>query len=254
VKPAIDAFCTTAEKETIVLALDVLGVPDQSPREVLARWEAAGRPTLDTFAPYTTHVFKVDLIYYLGVDRGFISGDRPSNKADMAYLYYLPFCMLFTSGDKLHQRTAPLFLRPDQSFAPAAAFKAALKELDDYYDRLPAEIKALGVMAFAHYPPAELDNLVVQLWDRHMRPDWRERAQTPRQVLERRRAAKPEERGAAAFRARLEAAQPVTEADRHLLDGEPDYMVVRRQVPVRKGKWRLLPEEIEKVEDEGGSL
>jgi hypothetical protein len=43
---AIDAFCATAEKETIVLALDTLGVPDQSARDALARWEAAGRPTL----------------------------------------------------------------------------------------------------------------------------------------------------------------------------------------------------------------
>jgi hypothetical protein len=127
-KLAIDAFCASTETETIALALDVLGVPDQSTRDALARWEAASRPTLDTFAPYTTHVFKVDLIYYLGVDRGFIPGERPSNRLDMAYLYYLPFCMVFTSGDNLHRRTAPLFLRPDQSFAPAAAFKAALSD------------------------------------------------------------------------------------------------------------------------------
>jgi hypothetical protein len=54
-------------------------------------------------------------------------------------------------------------------------------------------------MAFARYPPAELDNLVVQLWDKHMRPDWRERAQTPQEVLERWREAKQEGDGAAAF-------------------------------------------------------
>jgi len=251
-KLAIDGFCASAERETIVLTLDVLGVPDQSTRDALARWDAAGRPRLDTFAPYTAHVFKVDLIYYLGVDRGFISGERPSNKADLAHLYYLPFCMLFASGDRLHRRTAPLFLRPDQTFAQAATFKAALKELDDYYDRLPDEIKAHGVMAFAHYPPAELDNLVVQLWDRHMRPDWRDSAQTPQQVLER-RAAQQEERGAAALRADVEAAQPVTEAERHLSDSGPDYVAIRRQVPVRKGKWLLLPEEMEKAENEGGS-
>jgi hypothetical protein len=198
-------------------------------------------------------VFKVDLIYYLGVDRGFISGERPSNRADMAYLYYLPFCMLFTSGDNLHQRTAPLFLRPDQSFVAASAFKAALKELDDHYERLPDKIKALGVMVFARYPPAELDNLVVQLWDRHMRPGWRDSAQSPQQVLERRRAGEQKGRSAAAFRARLEFAQLATEAERALPDGEPDYVAIRRQVPVRKGRWRLLPEEVEKVEGEGGS-
>jgi hypothetical protein len=205
-KLAIDAFCAGAERETIALALDVLGVPEESARDVLARWEAAGGPTLEAFAPYTTHVFKVDLLYYLGVDRGFISGERASNKADMAYLYYLPFCMLFTSGDNLHKRSAPLLLRPNQSFAEAAAFKAALKELDDHYTRLPDEIKELGVMAFAHYPPPELDNLVVELWDKHMRPGWRDDAETPEQVLARWQAMQDECR-AAEFRSRVEAAQ-----------------------------------------------
>lgn len=252
-KAAIDDFCDSAAREVIALALDVLGVPEHSARDVLARWEAAGRPKLEAFAPYTTHVFKVDLLYYLGIDRSFISGERVSNKADMAYLYYLPFSMLFTSGDKLHRRTAPLFLRSDQSFAEAVAFKAALNELDEYYDKLPDEIKVLGVMAFAHYPPAELDNLVVELWDKHMRPDWRDGAETPEQVLARRRAAQQEEGSAAEFRARIESAQPVADAAAPLEDGEPDYVVISRQVPVQKGKWRLLPEGIETAEEEDGS-
>lgn len=29
------------------------------------------------------------MLVYLGIDRGFISSERASNKADMAYLYYL---------------------------------------------------------------------------------------------------------------------------------------------------------------------
>lgn len=252
-KQTIDSFCDSAEEEVIALAVDVLGVPERSALDVLARWKASGRPRLGEFAPYTTHVFKVELLYYLGIDRGFISGERASNKADMAYLYYLPFSMLFTSGDNLHGRTAPLFLRPDQSFAEATAFKAALKELDEYYDQFPDEVKALGVMVFAHYPPVELDNLVVELWDKHMRPQWRDGAESPEQVLARWRAAQQEEGGAAELRTRVENAQPVADAEAHLGDDEPDYIVIGRQVPVRKGKWRLLPEEIEKAEEEDGS-
>ena len=250
-KAAIDVFCDTAEKEVIALALDVLGVPELSAQDVTARWEAASRPALEAFAPYTTHVFKVDLLYYLGIDRGFISGERPSNKADMAYLYYLPFSMLFTSGDNLHRRTVPLFLREDQSFAEAATFKSALRELDDYYDQFPNEVKELGVMVFAHYPPAELDNLVVQLWDKHMRPDWRDGAESSDEVLARWQAAQ-QQGSAAEFRARIESAQPLADAEAQLED-EPDYIVIGHQVPVRKGKWRLLPEEVENAEEEDGS-
>jgi hypothetical protein len=249
-KAVIDVFCDTAEKEVIALAFDVLGVPELSAQDVVARWEAAGRPALEAFAPYTTHVFKVDLLYYLGIDRGFISGERPSNKADMAYLYYLPFSMLFTSGDNLHRRTVPLFLRSDQSFAEAAAFKVALRELDDHYDQFPNEVKELGVMVFAHYPPADLDNLVVELWDKHMRPDWRDGAESSDEVLARWQAA--QQGSAAEVRARIESAQPLADAEAQLED-EPDYIVIGHQVPVRKGKWRLLPEEVEYAEEEDGS-
>jgi hypothetical protein len=100
-------------------------------------------------------------------------GERASNKADIAYLYYLPFAMVFASGDKLHQRTAPLFLNPNQSYVESDELKPALRELDEYYDRLPEEIKQRGVLPFAHYPPPTIDNTVTQLWDKHMRPDWR---------------------------------------------------------------------------------
>ena len=102
----------------------------------------------------------------------------------MAYLYYLPFAMVFVSGDRLHRRTAPLFLRPDQSYIDAHELKAALRELDQHYDRLPEEIKQLGVLQFASYPPPDIDNAVTRLWDKHMRLDWRELARTkkPRSV------------------------------------------------------------------------
>lgn len=53
-------------------------------------------------------------------------------------------------------------------------FKEALRE---HYDGLPEEIKQLGVLRFASYPPPGMDNAVTRLWDKHMRPDWREIAQ-----------------------------------------------------------------------------
>src|SRR6266508_3341647 len=97
-KRAIDDFCESDEREVVALALHALEVPEWAQTTVLERWEAARNPSLPTFAPYTTHVFTVDLLYYLGIDRGFISGERASNKADMAYLYYLPFTMVRLRG------------------------------------------------------------------------------------------------------------------------------------------------------------
>jgi hypothetical protein len=249
-KAFVDTFCASDAQEVIALALDVVGAPDEYKGFVTKRWEAEGRPRLNEFLPYTTHVFKVDLVFYLGIHRGFISGDRASNRADMAYLYYLPFCMAFLSGDRLHRRTVPLFLRDDQSYVHSDEFKAALRELDQHYDALPDEIKELGVMQFVSFPPSDIENVVTQLWDKHMRPDWRE---TAKEQEAKRGQPKDEEVGrrtVAELRERIEQAQPAVGQMPGVGDSEPDYVIVRRLVPVKKGKWRMVSREVEEAGDE----
>jgi hypothetical protein len=249
-KAAIDAICASNEREVIALALDTLGVPDATKWIALGRWEVAGRPRLDTFAPYTTHVFKVDLLYYLGVDRGFISGERPGNKVDVAYLYYLPFSMVFVSGDKLHHRTAPLFLTAGQSYVQSDELKAALGELDRYFEGLPEEIKELGVLQFATFPPSTIDNTVTQLWDKHMRPDWRDVARSKEAELGEPRDEAQEHETLEEIKERLRQAQPVVGIEAQLSGDAPDYVAIRRQIPVKKGKWRMVSKETEEAESE----
>jgi len=81
---------------------------------------------------------------------------------DIAYLYYLPFCMIFTSGDSLHRRITPLFLRNDQEFLWAPDLKADLSRLDAHYAALPDEVKAQGVAVFAPCPPPDGDYLTTK--------------------------------------------------------------------------------------------
>jgi hypothetical protein len=195
-------------------------------------------------------VFKVDLLYYLGVARGFISGERASNRADMAYLYYLPFTMAFVSGDRLHRRTARLFLSPNQSYVESSDLKAGLSEIDAYQNKLPDDIKELGVLQFAGWPPSGLDNVVTRLWDNHMRPDWREIAAKQELARGKSRDAETERTTLAELKSRIESAQPVPATDVPPSSDDADYAIIRRQVPVRKGKWRMVSEEVEQAEDE----
>jgi hypothetical protein len=249
-KAFIDTFCSSTEPEVIRLALDVLGAPEEYKGFACARWKAEGKPPIDQFAPYTTHVFKVDLLFYLGIHRGFISGERASNKADMAYLYYLPFAMVFVSGDKLHRRTVPCFLRDDQSYLDAEEFKQALCDLDEHYDGLPDEIKQLGVLAFASYPPSHIYNAVTRLWDKHMRPDWREIAKQQEAQLGTPRHEDADRETVADLTRRFEEARPVSEQQTSLREDDPDYLFIRRWVPATKGKWRIVPKEAEEAEGE----
>jgi hypothetical protein len=248
-KAFIDDFCTSPDPALLALAFDLLGVPGEYRTAAFHRWLSAQKPDFCDFAPYTTHVFKVDLLFYLGIERGFISPDRASNKADMAYTYYLPFANVFISGDRLHRRTVPLFVRDNQSYLDAKDFKAALGHFDAHYEALPDEIKQLGVMAFASYPPADVDNAITQLWDKHMRRDWREIACRIEANIGRPRDRDAEQATVAELNRKIEQAKGLDYESTPASTRDLDHMLLQRYVPTRKGKWRIVSEAVENARE-----
>jgi hypothetical protein len=169
------------------MCLDIFHVSSLGRVEVISRWKQQGGPPLSIFAPYCHHVVWIDAFLDIAV-RSNLIGTRPSNRVDIAYLYYLPFCMVFASSDRIHERTVPLFLSGDQIFVSGADLKRDLGRLNEYYLRLPEEIRRQGVMRFASYPPTEGDFLVSELWDRLMKSTWREDASRPPLTREAREA------------------------------------------------------------------
>jgi hypothetical protein len=214
-------------------------LPSPLRRTTLDRWYAIGAPPIRTLAPYTAHVLTVDLFFCLAMGADLISPERPSNKVDVAYLYYLPFCMVFTSNDRLHERTVPVFLNEDQVYVSGVDLKADLARLDAYYSDLPQHVKDRGVMSFAHYPPTEGDFLVSRLWDRLMSPAWREDSQ-------RSRAPSSPDRD----RAFIEGMQRIANAPRAIGEdftiNDADVVELEHRVPVFRGKWRVVPSEGER--------
>lgn len=216
-----------------------LALPADVRREIETRWKPHDTGPFSKYAPYTAHVLTVDLFFTIALGADLIGRERPTNKIDMAYLYYLPFCMVFTSGDNLHARTAPVFLSQDQVFITRQELKDDLARLDKHYSDLPDDVKQRGVISFATYPPTEGDFLTSRLWDKLMRSGWREDAAKPRIKM-----TKEESKELIAEIEQLAKSpapgQPQPGAK------EPDAMIVETKVPLRKGKWRLLPPEVEK--------
>jgi hypothetical protein len=178
VKAMTDAYIDGLPQDGVLrFGLGFEGVPDEAQEEIFDRWKAAGQLPIKEFAPYFRHVYGVDLFFSLAIAADQISRVRPKgkadNKVDIAYLYYLPFCHVFTSMDSLHKRVVPLFLREDQTFVDAAELKADLAKLDAHYSAFPEEVKATGFHGFATDPPESTDFLTTQLWDKHL-PRWRE--------------------------------------------------------------------------------
>ena len=214
--------------------------PEDLGRAVVERWRAKGSPPIKEFAPYTAHLLLVDLFFCIGLGADLIGRERPTNKIDIAYLYYLPFCMAFTSRDKLHERTAPLFLDKDQAFIRGDDLKDDLAKLDAHYSQLSDEEKLRGVMSFAHYPPVEGDFLVAKMWDKLMRPEWREwptRQPELRSIENDAKIIAEINEIADSPRSSIKASDPPQ---------EPDAVLVQRKIPLYRGKWRMVSPEVEK--------
>lgn len=245
IKAMVDRLVgASAHAEAILgFALATLSVPYELWPMIYGRWQSEGRPPLKTFAPYAAHVLSVDMFFSIALALGHIAKARASNRADIAYLYYLPFCMVFTSMDKLHARAVPLFLNADQRFVWGADMKAELRRLDDHFSGYPDDVKLSGVMAFAQRPPTEGTFMTSRLWDELLSPNWRE----PR---------RPTTGPDATPEDMARNAQLVRELNAKIAESEPaghdvhidsaEFVVVERQIPIRVGKWRLVSPEVEK--------
>lgn len=219
------------------LAITLLNVPPHLHDAIFKQWKISGYKPLGAFAPYAAFVLTVDVFFYIAAASQLISAERVSNKIDLAYLFYLPFCMLFVSSDKLHRNCAPLFLRGDQQFVWGEDLKADLKNLDNLYDKLPQKEKEKGLYSFAGQPPKDETFLVTKLWDRCI-PRWRDisNALPPRNKAVDNKIAD----------------KVIQMADARTLEPEevdfdmknPDSVTLQRKISKRKGKWWQLPKDL----------
>jgi hypothetical protein len=150
-----------------------LHIPAQYRNKIVRRWKANGRPPVKIFAPYSYFVWRVARLFDIGIGSKLISTKESKSYIDAMYLYYLPFCEVFASGDKFHRQTVPLFLRPDQRFYWGPTLKADAAKLRAHYESLPDEIRRTGSMNYARLPPKDDRFLVAEIFD-ELRPGWRE--------------------------------------------------------------------------------
>lgn len=220
---------------TLKTAYALLGLPRQLWNETQERWKQTGRQPLHICAPYTAHCLTVDIFFHVAVDKKLISPDRPSNRIDVAYLYYLPFCMAFVSNDKLHKRCVPLFLADNQAFIDGEELKRDLAALDAHYSGLPEEKLAQGIFRIASYPPDDEAFLTTRIWKQLKMPV------LPRQP-EIRPDAVPAQKILAMVKELQTKAQRLPPHARHAAEfDDPDHVVIERRIPLKMGKWRTMP-------------
>jgi hypothetical protein len=218
-------------------ALTIVGAPLPLWKVIIERWKQDRTPPLSEFAPYAAYVVMVELFFYIGIASGRISvsGKKITNRIDLAYLYYLPFCMVFTSSDKFHRSCAPLFLRGNQEFVWGPELKAELTRLNEYYLGLPECEKEKGLYAIAGYPPVNDGSLMTCLYDRFLRPIWRE----PRSTKV---AMDPEKEKELidALKRQMDGAVPVEP----MKFDDADFLRMKRKIQMKRGSHWQLPKDL----------
>lgn len=214
---------------------EVLGMTSDLDR-IFARYKAAGFPPFRQFAPYTAHVLDVEIFYRFSVQKSLIAVERASNRVDVAYLNYLPFCKVFVSWDGLHQRAAPLFMDSSQDFVWGSDLKADLKRINELHANVPEDVREKGIHGFAPYPPRDGDFLTSKLWDR-MNDKWR----NPMKLdLSSPKFQEHIVGTLKAMRAGANAGTPVPDFS----SDAADSFIIDRRVRVKKGNWYQLPKDL----------
>jgi hypothetical protein len=96
-------------------------------RMIQERWLTFQPRLLSRFAPYAYHCLRAQLVVMVASRHKLIT-PKASDMLDAQYLYYLPFCQIFASSDRLHRLLAPLLINAGQTFLAGQDLKAQLRQ------------------------------------------------------------------------------------------------------------------------------
>jgi hypothetical protein len=231
--------------EQIGLLFAFLEIPPDQQRPILQRWSIDQYRPLAEYAPYAAFVLVVELFFQIALAANLISDGRASNRVDVSYLCYLPFCQLFISSDKLHRKCASVFLRNNQDFVWGPDLKAELAQQNVGFAKFPREVLETGLIKFARAPIGEPGSLLLRLWDRHT-PGWHGRDQSSIPLTQ------DAEKKLVEHVRRLSKAPTSAHVESETED-DLNQVVIQRRVPKRRGSWWLLPKDMKNTDSEAPS-
>lgn len=176
-------FHTKEFEEHIESCMRVFRVREEEKGQIWKRWNQSADKYFLRFAPYAYYCYVVRSWFLLLISEG---GYSPSTHSfsDLEYLYYLPFCSVFVSRDKLHHKLAAPLLKATQVLADAEELKSDLAAIDAHWEKSHEAVRQLGSMTYAKFPPDLHGSLTCKLWDKFV-PRWRrDREEHWNEVLE----------------------------------------------------------------------
>lgn len=223
-------------EQQLALLASFVHIPQQLWSPIIQRWSDAGFPSLAEYANYAAHVLKVELFFQIALAANLISSDRASNRADIAYLFYLPFCHIFVSGDKLHRRCAPVFLSKQQDFIWGPDLKTDIARINQELSSVPEEGRQIGVNKLAPRPPGDPNGIVASLWRKHV-PSAESNSQAPIPLP-------PEAEQKLVEHLKAFTTAPTAPDVAQLPSDDLDSIAIERLVPAKRGGWWIIPKDV----------
>ena len=159
------------QMENITFLINEMSLNDKVRKEVFDRWILKGMPLLKHFSPYGHYCLRVLHAFYLATVNNIDDlGTRSTNRIDLEYIFYLPFCKIFSSGDKFHVKFTKIFLRENQEFIHKDDLKADLKKIKNYWDSLTEQERKEYRKNNGYYPPNFPESFTNRVWKKYMKP------------------------------------------------------------------------------------
>lgn len=143
--------------------------------ELAEKVSGVARGKLRERFPYTYHCLRTALIFNLGMLTNRL-GTKESNKLDVEYLYYAPFCQVFSSGDRFLVDLASVALPPGCRFLARQDLKNDLSGRLAQWEKLADEEKTEELQWVG--PPDEEGSVISLLWKELIGADYRRQRRT----------------------------------------------------------------------------
>ena len=213
-----DLMSTVAPDLLLIWFLqDIIGMFGEKAIQAVQKFRNATPGSLNSTAPYTAYCVRAALIFHFALAFGLVS-TRPTNRIDLEYLYYVPFCNAFSSGDTFHRKMASLVIR-DQMYADRDELKADLKQLADWWSKLTNEQREEESPTSG--PPENEKSVTHRAWQKVMRPGYRERS---------RQKMKPPPEGFKSVADWKQLVDTSTPMNQPMQEDDCDFMIVKHSV------------------------
>ena len=173
VVPFVEGLIDTRRTpELYGLFLHYLGFHLNSIREIMTRLTRPREQHYSLAFPYTTFCLRAATIFAVALAFGHVTTHH-NTLVDLEYLFYIPFCDVFSSGDKFHRDMAPYLLSGKQEFIWHDELKTDLKGLSAWWDGLNEHDRAVELERPG--PPENDASRAHLIWRKLMGPGYHTR-------------------------------------------------------------------------------